>query len=432
MSFVVAARHAAAPSRAPFGFESLPYAPAMTQRRPATKSGNTSVKKFALIALPLFVLFAVDRAVLWFALGDGEFRGERVAPFDPPLFNASQRESLDRFEAWLAGRGTLVGAMAHDAELGWAPPRAGGRGEFRYDERGARTAPSTGEPQGKRVFVFGDSFVHGDEVAADDTFPARLARTTGWRVSNFGVSGYGLDQALLRMRAVLAELETDEVWLGFVPATALRVVNLYGPVLRHDDATISFKPRFTLEDGGGLRLIANPAADPAAVPRLLRDADAFATAVGRYETFVARWPQAYARTGSHWTHSFATSRILLTRLERGERFPDEWLEDADSEVSRLLIALVTTCASEVAARGIRFRWVVLPDGRSLRRRAGAGGRGYWESLVARVAAKGVDVIDLTKPLLAAGLDQTPEYWAPLGHYTARTNELAARIAADGR
>ena len=93
---------------------------------------------------------------------------------------------------------------------------------------------------------------------------------------------------------------------------------------------------------------------------------------------------------------------------------------------------MTTCASEVAARGIRFRWVVLPDGRSLRRRAGAGGRAYWESLVARVAAKGVDVIDLTKPLLAAGLDQTPEYWAPLGHYTARTNDLAARIAADGR
>lgn len=389
-------------------------------------------KKLALIALPLVVALAADRAIVVFALDDGVFRGERVAPFDPPLFNESQRESLRRFEAWLAGRGELVGAMRHDAELGWAPPRSGGDGEFRYDERGAREAPSARSEGGRRVFVFGDSFVHGDEVAAADTFPARLARTSGWAVSNFGVSGYGLDQALLRARLVLAEHEADEVWLCFVPATALRVVNLYGPVLRHDDATISFKPRFVLDDEGSVRRIANPAADPGAVPRLLGDADAFAEAVGRFETFVARWPQAYAKRGSHWSHAFATTRILMTRLERGERFPDEWLDDPDSEVSRLLVELVATCAADVAASGARFRLVVLPDGRSLRRRAARDGHAYWDGLVTRVRARGIDVVDLTEPLLAAGLQQTPEFWAPLGHYTARTAELAARAAAQPR
>jgi hypothetical protein len=389
-------------------------------------------KKLALIAMPLVLALVVDRAVAVFALDDGVFRGERVAPFDPPLFNESQRESLRRFEAWLAGRGELVGAMRHDPELGWAPPRSGGEGEFRYDERGARVSPVAADPTGRRVFVFGDSFVHGDEVAAADTFPARLARTTGWVVSNFGVSGYGLDQALLRARRVLAEHAADDVWLCFVPATALRVVNLYGPVLRHDDATISFKPRFVLGDAGSLRLIANPAADPTVVPRLLGDAEVFEEAVGRYETFVARWPQAYAKLGSHWSHAFATGRILWTRLERGERFPDEWLDDPESEPSRVLLELITTCSAEVTARGARFRLVVLPDGRSLRRREARNGHAYWDGLVASVRERGIDVIDLTEPLLAAGLQQTPEFWAPLGHYTARTADLAAEAAATPR
>ncbi|MBK6940761.1 MAG: hypothetical protein IPH13_11260 [Planctomycetes bacterium] len=389
-------------------------------------------KKLLLIALPLLLALAIDRAIVVFALDDGMFRGERVAPFDPPLFNDSQIESLRRFEAWLAGRGELVGAMRHDAELGWAPPRSGGEGEFRYDERGARVAPTAGESGQRRVFVFGDSFVHGDEVAAADTFPEQVARLTGWVVSNFGVSGFGLDQALLRARVVLAEHAADEVWLCFVPATALRVVNLYGPVLRHDDATISFKPRFRFDDDGSVRLIRNPAADPSVVPRLLADADGFAESVGRFETFVARWPQAYAKRGSHWSHAFATSRILLTRFERGERFPDEWLDDPESEVSRLLVALIATCAADVAARGARFRLVVLPDGRSLRRRAARDGHAYWDGLVSRLRERGIDVLDPTETLLAAGLEQTPEFWAPLGHYTARTAELAARAATQPR
>ena len=49
----------------------------------------------------LFVLAALlvcDQVVLYTLLRDDEFRGRRYAPFDPPLFSASQRRNLARFE----------------------------------------------------------------------------------------------------------------------------------------------------------------------------------------------------------------------------------------------------------------------------------------------------------------------------------------------
>lgn len=46
---------------------------------------------------------------------------------------------------------------------------------------------------------FGDSFTYGNEVQKDQSYSARLAKLLGCRVDNYGVGGYGLDQAILKM-----------------------------------------------------------------------------------------------------------------------------------------------------------------------------------------------------------------------------------------
>jgi hypothetical protein len=46
--------------------------------------------------------------------------------------------------------------------------------------------------------AFGDSMTHGDEVKDDEAWLHRLSERLGCNVQNFGVGGYGLDQAALR------------------------------------------------------------------------------------------------------------------------------------------------------------------------------------------------------------------------------------------
>jgi hypothetical protein len=53
------------------------------------------------------------------------------------------------------------------------------------------------------VLVAGDSYTHGDEVADSASFPASLERVLQVPVANFGVGGYGPEQALLKLEGLI-------------------------------------------------------------------------------------------------------------------------------------------------------------------------------------------------------------------------------------
>ena len=60
-------------------------------------------------------------------------------------------------------------------------------------------------PPGATVLALGDSLTSGVGASADTAYPAELARLTGWKVVNGGVSGDTSAQALARLPALLAE-----------------------------------------------------------------------------------------------------------------------------------------------------------------------------------------------------------------------------------
>ena len=76
--------------------------------------------------------------------------------------------------------------------------------------RGAELRPPGA---GRRVVVYGDSFVAAKATPLDETFVARLGTRLGADVEalNAGVVGYGVDQVCLRMDAELARLRPDLV-----------------------------------------------------------------------------------------------------------------------------------------------------------------------------------------------------------------------------
>ena len=106
-----------------------------------------------------------------------------------------------------AARGS--GRLTHDSELGFVT-RPGFAGEgVTYDRHGYRLTPAPAgatlaEPP---VLAVGDSYAHGDEVNDAETWAALLQPLIGRRTVNAGVSGYGLDQIVLRAEKAVRALK---------------------------------------------------------------------------------------------------------------------------------------------------------------------------------------------------------------------------------
>lgn len=171
----------------------------------------------------------------------------------------------------------------YDPDLGWMT-NPGARckdGRYVYDRAGIRTSdprrvPSTKkEPGVLRVGLFGDSFTHGDDVALADSWGYVLEQILVERglpveVFNFGVGGYGMDQAFLRWRKQGAAFGLDAVVFGFQSENILRNVNMIRVLYWWRTHLPFTKPRFILQ-GDELVVINQPALRPEALPDVLAD-----------------------------------------------------------------------------------------------------------------------------------------------------------------
>ncbi len=91
------------------------------------------------------------------------------------------------------------------------------RADFHYDARGFRVTPAPAGMNLKEspLLTVGGSITLGNEVADDETYPAQLQALTGRRVINAGMSGYGLDQIVLRAEIVAAKEKPAAILLAF-------------------------------------------------------------------------------------------------------------------------------------------------------------------------------------------------------------------------
>lgn len=150
--------------------------------------------------------------------------------------------------------------LDYDSTLGWTI-RPGGREPplYRANAEGIRAdheyAPEP-PPGVLRVAAFGDSFTHGDDVANSEAWTARLERA-GMEVLNFGVAGYGLDQALLRYRREARHHHPHVVLIGYMADDIERAVSVYRPFYHPTSRAPLTKPRFRLVHDS-LELVPNP------------------------------------------------------------------------------------------------------------------------------------------------------------------------------
>ena len=137
--------------------------------------------------------------------------------------------------------------LIHDSLLGWTQ----GISQFKeVDISGSRKIPSFPDPQidNSCISLYGDSYTWSNRNSAVDSWANQLSLLLNCRVSNFGGSGYGTDQAYLRYKLNLSDTAKIVVLNHFV-FDILRNVNQYWG-FRSDSKKnrLLFKPRFLLDD----------------------------------------------------------------------------------------------------------------------------------------------------------------------------------------
>ena len=299
--------------------------------------------------------------------------------------------------AHLAGRADY---MTHDPVLGWTIRPHGARGQYRANGQGLRGDRdySLAPPPGKvRVAAFGDSFTHASDVGNPFTWEALLERMEPrLEVLNFGVPGYGHDQAYLRYRKDGIRFRPHVVLLGFMSDDVNRVVNVYRPFFFHVSGLPLAKPRFELAKGGGLALVPNPLprlAELPAPPRPPRDGAA-----------PARPPRLLLRpTPRPEPFRFPPLGALLPRARRaaGAAHLRRRGDQPGSEASRVTVAIYEDFRRTALAQGSYPVALFFPDRRDFRA-LGEGRPRLYQPLRDELLARGYPVIDLLD-----GFEPTP-------------------------
>lgn len=323
-----------------------------------------------------FVLF-VFFSIFCFAVGefvirvvghydiDGNFyiRNRVLKPFRLPVH--SLKQEIDEYLR------TDDAFIVFDSLLGWRPkPNSVSQDKnYRYNSAAIRSEPREysrhPEKDVLRIALLGNSFTHSSEVDFQSSWGAQLEqellqKDVKAEVLNFGVAGYGIDQAFLRWQLEGKYFEPNIVILGFAPVDVKRNVNVIRTVL---SPTLGFpftKPRFILRQGE-LQVINSPTPAPEQIPPVMQDIENWSFI--KYEYFFN--PGDYRETFLQRSKLFSLIQnfVELNRFNVGRKNAEKLrqLYDLRREPAQVTVAIIDAFAREVRQTGAKFLVVHLPD-----------------------------------------------------------------------
>lgn len=318
----------------------------------------------------------------------------------------------------------------HDPMLGWpAPSKAKDEGR---DAVGARLSPSHPDRTGPAPLIscYGDSFTWSAEVGDADAWPEVLGTLLGVRVDNFGVGGYGSDQALLRWRRNV-ETGVDNapvVILAHLSENILRNLNQFRGLIYAGNGGLGFKPRFILDDAGGLTLIPLPLPAPQDYDRFIRDPGAFLS----NETFkpgsgegarIARFPFSFSAA---WSLTHPRFQAYFSGSPHYMRFYDP---AHPAQGTRLTASILETFWREATEAGRIGVPVIIPTGLDIE---------YFREhqtwpyapLVEELTRRSVPVLDLGPTLEAQMRPEELSHFFAKGITSSHFSERGYRLVAE--
>jgi hypothetical protein len=278
------------------------------------------------------------------------------------------------------------------------------------------------------VAAFGAAYVYGAEVPNDTSWAALMERETPQLdVLNYGVGGYGTDQAFLLYLRVGARFRPDVVLIGFSPFNLRRSMYRYTRFSSTDEPPLT-KPRFKLDASGGLTLVPNPlpsradwervAAEPRRIAEVGVEDDWYDAL--RYEN------PLYDRSAAVRIVVAATLRVWRRFFWPGRPIGGDGQFRAAAPAFAVQRALMLAFADSVRARGATPVFLLLPEQSAVW--AVQSGRPavhvpLRDSLRAAGSAEVVDLVDEFARHASANGDQG--LFAPGGHFGPVGNRLVA-------
>ncbi len=275
------------------------------------------------------------------------------------------------------------------------------------------------------VALYGDSFTEGFGVSPEDAWSSVLSRLLHCRVANFGVAGYGTDQAYLRFLDQRGD-HAKVVILGFLSENVIRNVNQLRNLLS-DATTCHPKPRFILDEHGQLQLVP--------LPKLTREQyytlRTHPERVLHHEYFLPGGPSGYQRMQFPYTWQFLKALPLVFKnvvLHQGTYY-DLYRPGNPSHAVAVTVAIMEAFSREAKQRGQQPLILIIPTHIDL---AYYRHHGAWiyQPITDELARKGLDFIDLgLKFIHFLGNGPVETLYSPksMYHLSERGNALLAEI-----
>ncbi len=350
--------------------------------------------------------------------GNFTFAGRRLRPYHLPVNRVASA-----VQTYKQATDTM---FVYDPELGWSP-RPNARNEASIHnaaglrvETADRSVDAVPEREMFRIALFGDSFVYGSEVSYADTWAFGLARRleasgVAAEVLNFGVPGYGTDQAYLRWNQTGAAYAPDLVIFGLQLENMHRNVNLVRPLyIPVVDLPFS-KPRF-VERQGQWRLINRPAVPPERLAEVLQNFDRWDLHAEEHFYNPAQYESKW------WLHSRLLAVIVPTLLERTGASPRA--DELTPLKQELTFRILSDFARRAEERNARFLVLHLPTRSDLQTLASTGELPLPEFL--ENVRERFGLVDPAKDLVHRSTELTMQaLFRPGGHYTAAGNAVIA-------
>lgn len=326
--------------------------------------------------------------------------------------------------------------IIYDKELGWTIranavfplPDDGGayksnsvaiRSDREYD---AHTPASV-----LRIAAFGDSFTHCDDVDNYQTWQAIMERTDeNLEVMNFGVRGYGLDQAYLRYLKQGMKYRPHIVFIDFMSENICRNVNVYRPFYQPGTSMPLSKPRYFIENGE-LVLTPNPLPKFEDYGLILEEPDVILPRMGASDYFYHSLPRSNI---FDFSPAFRLGRLLMTKHNTGDIFT-KGQYNTSSEAFEVTIGIVGKFHNEVIKNGSIPIVVIFPDGEDIGRQK-VGKPCTYSPLLEYLDSKDYEYVDLMNAFNKAGARYSLKelFVDSSNHYSPLANRIVAGYLSD--
>lgn len=243
-------------------------------------------------------------------------------------------------------------ARRHDPRLGWRSSND------QVDAVGSRIIPAFSDPKQTPacVSLYGDSFTEGYGVDDEHAWSNVLSEFLDCRVANFGVAGYGTDQAYLRYLGNRQD-QAPVVILGYLSENIIRNVNQLRNLLGVVSAC-QLKPRFILNEQGHLTLVP--------LPQLTReqyeDLKSNPERVLNHEFFLPGGPSGYQRPGFPylWGIIKVFPIVYKNMVLRQGTYYDFYQPDHPSQALEITVAIMKAFCRQARQRDQQPLILIIP------------------------------------------------------------------------